>query len=148
MLELRRLGDPSVHLYTVREARFDLDRARLDVGVELEHVDDPEDDAPCEISIRLASLEWADVPSILAADGPHGFGEAGSTRPRAFVYSGFHHTAVRVRLEVVGLDDDELTADMRVETDDVVRYDDAATRTVITGPLTLRRGARDAFWHP
>jgi len=148
MIELRRVDDPAVHVYLARDARFDLGGARFDAGVELEHSDESEDEVPRKISIRLASLEWTGAPATLAADGPQVFGQADSTQPRAFVYSGFHHARVRVRFRVVALDGGDLTADLHVDTDDVMRYDEAATRTIITGPLTLRRGQRDSFWHP
>ena len=68
-------------------------------------------------------------------------------RPRAFAYSGFHHAMVRARLRVVSHDDDELSTHLQVETDDVVRNDEAATRTIISGRLSLTRGDRDTFWH-
>ena len=69
-------------------------------------------------------------------------------KPHAYVYSGFHHPNVTASVDVVSHDDGQLTADIKLVTDDVRYYDERTRDNSMTGQCVLSRQPRDEMWGP
>ena len=134
--------------YNIRFGHFDVSDGKLDIALELEIADDDNEDAPPEILVRLANLGFPAQPGTLHVRDHHDDWGADDGKPHAYVYSGFHHTDISAWVDVLSHDDAQLTAEIKVVTDDVDRYDENATDDTMVGQCTLSRQPRSDMWGP
>jgi len=134
--------------YNLRFGHFDVADEKLDIVLELEIADSDNEDSPPEILIRLANLEFRAQPSALHVRDHHDDWGADDGRPHAYVYSGFHHSDVSAWIVVRSHDLAQLTAEIKVVTDDVDRYDESATDNTMAGQCVLTRQAKSEMWSP
>jgi predicted DNA-binding WGR domain protein len=144
-----RYGDFDVP-YHIVSARFDVTENKLDICIELEIAQADDDDWPPEILIRLTNLAMeAQNPSLHVRDEHKIWdGNDYDDRPHAYVYSGFHHGHVSAWVDVEKHQETEMIAAIKIETDDLIRYDEKAKDNLISGVCTLRRAAKEDMWAP
>jgi hypothetical protein len=135
-------------LYNVSHGYFDDSDGKLDIALELEIADADNEEAPPEILVRLANLELVAQPGTLNVGDHHDAWDGDDGEPHAYVYSGFHHPNVTAAVDVVSHDDGQLTADIKVVTDDVRYYDQRARDNSMAGQCVLSRRPRDEMWGP
>ena len=134
--------------YSIQSGHFDVSEGKIDIALELEIADAENDESPPEVFIRLANLELPAQPGTLHVCDHHDDWGADDGNPHGFVYSGFHHPHVSAWVDIVSQDERELTADIKIVTDDVHYYDERATDNAIVGRCLLSRQSRDDMWHP
>lgn len=134
--------------YDVRFGHFDAAEGKLDIELELSIADPDNEDAPPELLVRLANLPFAGRSRTLRVRDHHDAWGADDGRPHAFVYSGFHHSDVAARVDVLSHDDAEMTVDITLVTDNVLRYDPPARDSSMSGRCVLRREPRIGMWGP
>jgi hypothetical protein len=135
-------------LYNVSHGYFDDSDGRLDIALGLEIADADNEEAPPEILVRLANLELPAKTGTLNVRDHHDAWDGDDGKPHAYVYSGFHHPNVTASVGVVSHGDGQLTADIKVVTDDVRYYDERARDNSMAGKCVLSRQPRDEMWGP
>jgi hypothetical protein len=134
--------------YSIQSGHFDVSEEKIDVALELEIADVDNDESPPEVLIRLANLELPADSGTLHVRDHHDDWGADDGKPHGFVYSGFHHPHVSAWVDILSRDESELTAEIKIVTDDVRYYDERATDNSIIGRCVLTRQSRDDMWHP
>jgi hypothetical protein len=128
-------------LYAVKSALFRIStEGKLDASVEAALADPDHEDAPRELLLAIRNSEFGGPgTTVVVRDEHHTWGELDDA-PHAYVYSGFHHSHVDVRLDVTSQSKEQLVVALTVTTDDVVFYDERATASTIRGRLVLLPG--------
>jgi predicted DNA-binding WGR domain protein len=136
--------------YHIVSAQFDVTDSKLDICIELEIAQEDDDDWPPEILIRLANLILeAQNPSLQVRDEHKNWdGNDYDDGPHAYVYSGFHHLYVSAWVDIEKHHETEMIAAIKIETDDLIRYDEKAKGSSILGTCTLHRDAKENMWAP
>ncbi|MEK6233558.1 MAG: hypothetical protein N2C14_02515 [Planctomycetales bacterium] len=133
--------------YTITSSGFFLsDDGKLSLSVESDLRDD-DDESPREIYFCVEDCEFRGVGEPIRVTDKHDWTEKDDGL-HAFVYSGFHHDFVEVRLVVKSLTDDEMEIEFTIVTEDVEYYDERAEDSGIVGSCVLTACKKEDLWNP
>jgi predicted DNA-binding WGR domain protein len=144
-----RYGDSDIP-YNVVSAQFDSTESKLDICVGLGIADKSSKEYPPEILIRIANLVIeGQNHSFQVRDEHRNWDDSEyDDRPHAYVYSGFHHVHVSAWVDIESHQETEMIVTIKIETDDVIRYDKKAITNHIVGVCALARTPKEDMWAP
>jgi hypothetical protein len=135
--------------YTVAAAVFTISSdGKLDASVEAALADPDHEDSPREILFAVRNSEFGGAGTAVAVRSEHHTWGGIDDAPQAYFYSGFHHSKVDARLDIISHSDGRLAVALAVNTDDVVFYDERATASTIRGQVVFLSGALGDIWTP
>ena len=147
MKELVLKSDGNEVEYTITSSGFFLDDdGKLSISVESDLRED-DDESPREICFCVENCEFRGVGEPIHITDRHDWKGKGAG-PHAYVYSGFHHHFVDVRLVVKSHNKKEMEVEFTVVTDDVEYYDERATESGIVGTCSLIACDKGDLWNP
>lgn len=133
--------------YTITSSGFSLlDDGKLSISIESDLSEDDEE-SPREIFFCVEDCEYRDVGEEIRVTDKHDWANKGAG-PHAYLYSGFHHEFVDVRLIVKSHTDQEMEIEFTIVTDDVNYYDERATDNAIVGSCRVPACSKEDLWNP